>query len=184
MRRALTSLLPRASAAAASAATTARALGALLGGGGAPPAPPALALAGWAGGFDAGDDAGDADADAGEADGGGGGGAAAALGAAAGALRRRAAAALEALTGAVWLAVPKRKKSYSRKRQRQLNPRYAATDVQNFYPCPKCEKGLLKLRHHLCPCDQEGMNIVGVRKVRPRRMRRGREGRRARCGRR
>ena len=83
-------------------------------------------------------------------------------------LRRRGTlgASLSDLASSIWLAVPKRKKSYSRKRQRQLNPRYAATDVQNFYPCPKCEKGLLKLRHHVCPCDQEKANVCGVRKVR------------------
>jgi ribosomal protein L32 len=78
----------------------------------------------------------------------------------------RARSGLEELAAAIWLAVPKRKKSYSRKRQRQLNPRYAATNVQNFYPCPKCDKGLLKLRHHVCPCDQENANVCGVRKVR------------------
>lgn len=72
---------------------------------------------------------------------------------------------LEALKQSIWFAVPKRKSSYSRKRKRQLNPLYAAQDIQHFYPCPKCTKGLLKLRHHICPCDQEAMNYVGVKKV-------------------
>lgn len=57
-------------------------------------------------------------------------------------------------------------KSYSRKRQRQMNPLNAAKNVQNFYPCPKCEKGLVKLRHHLCPCDQSKINVASVMKVR------------------
>jgi hypothetical protein len=26
--------------------------------------------------------------------------------------------------------------------------------LQCAYPCPKCDKGYIKLRHHLCPCDQ------------------------------
>ena len=73
---------------------------------------------------------------------------------------------LEALTSHIWMAVPKRKTSYSRKRQRQMNPLYARKNLLNFYPCPKCDKGLLKLRHHLCPCDQEKANISGVKKVR------------------
>ena len=75
---------------------------------------------------------------------------------------------LEALTSHIWMAVPKRKTSYSRKRQRQMNPLYARKNLLNFYPCPKCDKGLLKLRHHLCPCDQEKANISGVKKVRTR----------------
>jgi hypothetical protein len=33
---------------------------------------------------------------------------------------------------------------------------------QSFYPCPKFDKSLLKLRHHLCPCDQEKANIGGI----------------------
>ena len=84
----------------------------------------------------------------------------------AGLLLRRPGSALGALAESIWLAVPKRKKSYSKKRQRQMNPLYASKNVQNFYPCPKCEKGFLKLRHHVCPCDQERANVCGVRKVR------------------
>ena len=61
---------------------------------------------------------------------------------------------------------PRAQKSYSRKRQRQMNPLNAAKNVQNFYPCPKCEKGLVKLRHHLCPCDQSKINVASVMKVR------------------
>ena len=56
--------------------------------------------------------------------------------------------------------------SYSVKRQRQMNPLYRNDPIQNFYPCPKCDKGLLKLRHHLCPCDQEKCNAKAVVKVR------------------
>jgi len=75
------------------------------------------------------------------------------------------------LEDAVWLAVPKRKTSYSKKRQRQMSPHYARKDVTHFYPCPKCDKGLLKLRHHICPCDQVKLNVSGVKQVR-----KGREG--------
>ncbi len=71
-----------------------------------------------------------------------------------------------ALEDAVWLAVPKRKTSYAKKRQRQMSPHYARKDLTNFYPCPKCEKGLLKLRHHICPCDQLKLNVSGVKQVR------------------
>ena len=70
------------------------------------------------------------------------------------------------LEDAVWLAVPKRKTSYSKKRQRQMSPHYARKDVTHFYPCPKCDKGLLKLRHHICPCDQVTLNVSGVKQVR------------------
>jgi ribosomal protein L32 len=58
--------------------------------------------------------------------------------------------------------------SYSRKRKRQMNPLYQLKNAQNFYPCPKCEHGYLKLRHHICPCDQEKMNVSHVVKVRAR----------------
>ena len=143
---------------------------------GAPPTPPSMQLAGagcaplpWATEREAWDD----DKNNGEMDEGADAGSNA--GGLVGALLRRGAlgaararSSLSELAASIWLAVPKRKKSYSRKRQRQLNPRYAATDVQNFYPCPKCEKGLLKLRHHVCPCDQELANVCGVRKVRHR----------------
>ena len=50
------------------------------------------------------------------------------------------------------LAVPKRKKSYSRKRMRQLERTKALKNLNNFYPCPNCDEGWLKLRHHLCVC--------------------------------
>jgi len=46
-----------------------------------------------------------------------------------------------------------------------MNPLYQNTDEQNFYPCPKCDKGFLKLRHHLCPCDQEAINAKSVVKI-------------------
>jgi ribosomal protein L32 len=91
-----------------------------------------------------------------------------------GRLARRGQSGLEALSDAIWLAVPKRKTSYSKKRHRQMNPRYAPQNALNFYPCPKCDTPggpFLKLRHHLCPCDQEKLNCVGVRKVRARRRR-------------
>lgn len=68
-------------------------------------------------------------------------------------------------TSSIWFAVPKRKTSYSKKRLRQMNPLYASHDTQAFYPCPKCDKGLLKLRHHLCPCDQETVHAKSVVKV-------------------
>jgi hypothetical protein len=35
-------------------------------------------------------------------------------------------------------------------------------DKQAFYPCPKCDKGLLKLHHHLCPCDMKKVNMAHV----------------------
>jgi len=73
---------------------------------------------------------------------------------------------IETLREGIWnMAVPKRKTSYSRKRQRQMNPLYGRDQLENFYPCPKCDSGYLKLRHHLCPCDQEKANISGVKKV-------------------
>ena len=74
---------------------------------------------------------------------------------------------------AVWLAVPKRRTSYSKKRQRQMSPHYARKEITSFYPCPKCDKGLLKLRHHICPCDQVKLNVSGVKQVRSRRARVG-----------
>jgi len=46
-----------------------------------------------------------------------------------------------------------------------MNPLYKNVDAENFYPCPKCDKGFLKLRHHLCPCDQEAINAKAVVKV-------------------
>ena len=73
---------------------------------------------------------------------------------------------LEALRCSVWLALPKRKTSYAKKRVRQMSPHYARKELNNFYPCPKCEKGLLKLRHHICPCDQLKLNVAGVKQVR------------------
>ena len=77
---------------------------------------------------------------------------------------------------AVWLAVPKRRTSYSKKRQRQMSPHYARKEITSFYPCPKCDKGLLKLRHHICPCDQVKLNVSGVKQVRSRRARVGEGG--------
>ena len=58
--------------------------------------------------------------------------------------------------------------SYSKKRMRQMNPLYRETNQQHFYPCPKCDAGFLKLRHHLCPCDQKKVNAKAVVKVRGR----------------
>jgi hypothetical protein len=34
-----------------------------------------------------------------------------------------------------------------------------------MYPCPKCEKGMMKLRHHICPCDQDKIGAAGVVRV-------------------
>jgi len=63
--------------------------------------------------------------------------------------------------------VPKRKPSYSVKRKRQMNPHAAVeSELHHAYPCPKCDKGYIKLRHHLCPCDQEALNCKAVVKVR------------------
>ena len=63
--------------------------------------------------------------------------------------------------------MPKRKPSYSVKRKRQMNPHAAVeSELHHAYPCPKCDKGYIKLRHHLCPCDQEKLNCKAVVKVR------------------
>ena len=63
------------------------------------------------------------------------------------------------------LAVPKRKHSYSRKRHRQSNPLYQEEVISHIYPCPKCSKGLLKMRHHICPCDQDKLGSNGVVRI-------------------
>ena len=63
------------------------------------------------------------------------------------------------------LAVPKRKHSYSRKRHRQSNPLYQEEIISHIYPCPKCSKGLLKMRHHICPCDQEKIGVNGIVRI-------------------
>ena len=63
------------------------------------------------------------------------------------------------------LAVPKRKHSYSRKRHRQSNPLYQEEIISHIYPCPKCSKGLLKMRHHICPCDQDKIGVNGVVRI-------------------
>ena len=63
------------------------------------------------------------------------------------------------------LAVPKRKHSYSRKRHRQSNPLYQEEAISHIYPCPKCSKGLLKMRHHICPCDQDKLGSNGVVRI-------------------
>jgi ribosomal protein L32 len=63
------------------------------------------------------------------------------------------------------LLVPKRRQSYSRKRHRQSNPLYREHETPHIYPCPKCDKGLLKLRHHVCPCDQERAGVNGIVRV-------------------
>lgn len=67
--------------------------------------------------------------------------------------------ALESLQWNQLLAVPKRKTSYMRKRIRQNAREKQLRNIHHFYPCTKCEKGLLKLRHHLCPCDMEKVNM-------------------------
>jgi ribosomal protein L32 len=72
---------------------------------------------------------------------------------------------IELLQQHIWFAVPKRKTSYSRKRLRQMNPQYQLDDNQSFYPCPKCDHGYLKLRHHICPCDQESLKCKAVVKI-------------------
>jgi len=77
-----------------------------------------------------------------------------------------AAAAASPLSWSTWLmAVPKRRHSHSRKRHRQSNPLYQEQAVAHMYPCPKCDKGLVKLRHHLCPCDQDRAGANGVVRV-------------------
>lgn len=37
--------------------------------------------------------------------------------------------------------------------------------ITEHLPVPHCDKGLTKLRHHLCPCDQEALNCKAVVKV-------------------
>ncbi|KAA0172308.1 hypothetical protein FNF27_06107 [Cafeteria roenbergensis] len=66
---------------------------------------------------------------------------------------------LEVFRQALWLAVPKRKKSYSRKRMRQMDSSKQAVNKQHFYPCPNCDEGWLKLRHHLCVCAMKKLRI-------------------------
>ena len=112
--------------------------------------PPALELAGLPAACAASDDDDEAAADD--------GGARAGVGAPAGA---------PAWAEAIWRAVPKRKPSYSVKRQRQMNPAQALDrELQHAYPCPKCDRGYIKLRHHLCPCDAVALNCKAVVKVR------------------
>ena len=72
---------------------------------------------------------------------------------------------VDALTSGLWFAVPKRKKSYARKRQRQMSHVYASHNLSHLYPCPKCDHGYLKVRHHMCPCDQEKVGVNGIIKV-------------------
>ena len=38
-------------------------------------------------------------------------------------------------------------------------------NAAHFYPCMRCDKGLLKLRHHLCPCDLEKVKAKNVVRV-------------------
>lgn len=42
---------------------------------------------------------------------------------------------------------------------RFLNPINDIPVKQHVYPCPKCDKGLLKVHHHLCPCDMKKVGI-------------------------
>ena len=79
-----------------------------------------------------------------------------------GGARRRS---LEELLGESRWLVPKRRHSHSRKRHRQSNPLYQEAPLAHMYPCPKCAKGLMKLRHHLCPCDQDAVGANGVVRV-------------------
>jgi ribosomal protein L32 len=58
------------------------------------------------------------------------------------------------------LAVPKRKTSVSRRRIRQNDTSKQLKNVEHFYPCPKCEHGYLKLRHHLCPCEMRKLGVA------------------------
>ena len=37
--------------------------------------------------------------------------------------------------------------------------------ISHIYPCPKCSKGLLKMRHHICPCDQDKLGSNGVVRI-------------------
>jgi ribosomal protein L32 len=70
------------------------------------------------------------------------------------------------LSWSTWLmAVPKRRHSHSRKRHRQSNPLYQEAALAHTYPCPKCDRGLVKMRHHLCPCDQDKVGAAGVVRV-------------------
>lgn len=32
-------------------------------------------------------------------------------------------------------------------------------NLQHFYVCDRCDRGLLKLRHNLCPCDMEKAHL-------------------------
>ena len=45
---------------------------------------------------------------------------------------------------------------------RQFNPQSELKDKQSFYPCPKCDKGLLKEHHNLCPCDMKKIGMAHV----------------------
>lgn len=56
-------------------------------------------------------------------------------------------------------------KSYSRTRQRFNNPAKQLKNIAHFYPCMRCDRGLLKLRHHLCPCDLEKVKAKNVVRV-------------------
>ena len=47
---------------------------------------------------------------------------------------------------------------------RQNHPSKSLKNVHSYYPCPKCDKGLLKQHHHLCPCDQDRLNLRTVKK--------------------
>ena len=56
-------------------------------------------------------------------------------------------------------------KSYSRTRQRVNAPNKRIKDIHHFYPCMRCDRGLLKLRHHLCPCDLEKVKAKNIIRV-------------------
>lgn len=56
-------------------------------------------------------------------------------------------------------------KSNSKSRIRRHAVTKHLRDKHNFYPCFRCDKGLLKLRHHLCPCDLEKVKASNIVKV-------------------
>lgn len=56
-------------------------------------------------------------------------------------------------------------KSKAKSRERRNAYQKRLKNISHFYPCPKCEDGFLKLRHHLCPCDMEKIG-QGVPKIR------------------
>lgn len=64
------------------------------------------------------------------------------------------------------MAVPKSKPSLRVRRIRQNSQNKRLRRIQHFSPCTKCDKGFMKLRHHLCVCDMEKVNAPNGRVVR------------------